>query len=64
MKPAFLDQPDHYTRAPRDSRGIARQSTAFFGPYSKPEPLGHRVAKWLSTILLVVLVGLVALGAL
>lgn len=61
-RPDFLDQPHYWTQSPRDSRGIARQSTAFFGPYTKPEPLGHRVVKWLSSILLVVILGAVAMG--
>lgn len=49
-----------------------RSLESAFGPYARgpvhdkpePEPLGHKVVKWLSSVLLVVLVGLVAVGRL
>lgn len=63
-RPAFLDQPEAWTRATRDSRSIARQSTPIEGPYSKPIPIGHRFVEWLVYVLAVVLVGAVAVGVL
>lgn len=55
-----------------NTRSYPRTLEQAFGPYARgpvhdkpePEPLGHKVAKWLSSVLLVVLVGLVAVGAL
>ena len=62
MKPAFLDQPEAWTRATRDSRSIARQSTPIEGPYSKRMPLGHRVLNRFMVVLAVVLVGAISVG--
>lgn len=55
-RPSFLDQPEAWTRATRDSRSIARQSTPIEGPFHKPKPLGHKVAEYLGAIILVVMV--------
>lgn len=54
-----------------NTRSYPRTLEQAFGPYARgpvhdkpePEPLGHKVVKWLSSVLLVVLVGLVAVGA-
>lgn len=56
MKPAFLDQPDRWLRASRDSREICRQATAIRGPYRHRDSLGHRVVPWLSALILVGLI--------
>lgn len=53
-----------------NTRKYPRTLDEAFGPYGRgdvvemqsPEPLGHKVARWLSTLLAVVLVGLVAVG--
>jgi hypothetical protein len=64
MKPAFLDQPEAWTRATRDSRSIARQSTAFFGPSKKPRLLWSRVLGVGGGVLAAVLMGAIAVGGL
>lgn len=52
------------------TRRYPRTLCEAFGPYAsgpvlpipEPEPLGHKVAKWLSAVVGVVLVGLIAMG--
>lgn len=53
-----------------NTRRYPRTLCEAFGPYAsgpvlpipEPEPLGHKVAKWLSAVVGVVLVGLIAMG--
>lgn len=63
-RPDFLDQPDCWTRSPRDSRDLAQRGNPFNGPYTRPESLGHRVVRYLVTLIGVVMVGLIVTGRL